>query len=274
MRRVRVGCSGWSYDDWRGGLYPDGLPQRRWLERYAEVFDTVEVNATFYRLPKRSTVEEWVDQVPGDFLFAVKASRYLTHMKRLHEITDAVARFWEPLEPLRARRLATPDRRLALTPSGLRRSQQRLEGLRPRQRPLPDAWPCPRRRGVRGRHGLRSEPRRRVRARQPLARPSCARPPPSVAAAFVGPAGSVLARALESAGIDAEDVYLTNAVKHFKWRPRGKRRLHQTPRAGEVEACRPWLDAELTGRPGGRPAAACVFSGEAWMSWASVFGSR
>jgi DNA polymerase len=62
---------------------------------------------------------------------------------------------------------------------------------------------------------------------------------------FVGPAGGVLARALESAGIDAEDVYLTNAVKHFKWRARGKRRLHQTPRAGEVEACKPWLEAEL-----------------------------
>ena len=101
MQRVRIGCSGWSYGDWRGGLYPNGLPQRRWLERYAEVFDTVEVNATFYRLPKLSTVEGWVEQVPADFLFAVKASRYLTHMKRLREITDAVARFWEPLEPLR-----------------------------------------------------------------------------------------------------------------------------------------------------------------------------
>jgi uracil-DNA glycosylase family protein len=62
---------------------------------------------------------------------------------------------------------------------------------------------------------------------------------------FVGPAGGILARALESAGIDTGDVYLTNAVKHFKWRARGKRRLHQTPRAGEVEACRPWLEAEL-----------------------------
>lgn len=62
---------------------------------------------------------------------------------------------------------------------------------------------------------------------------------------FVGPAGGVLVRALESAHIDAGDVYLTNAVKHFKWRARGKRRLHQTPRAGEVEACRPWLEAEL-----------------------------
>jgi uncharacterized protein YecE (DUF72 family) len=108
MQRVRIGCSGWSYDDWRGGLYPDGLPKRRWLECYAEAFDTVEVNATFYRLPKRSTVESWVEQVPGDFLFAVKASRYLTHMKRLREIGDAVARFWEPLEPLRSGRRLGP----------------------------------------------------------------------------------------------------------------------------------------------------------------------
>ncbi|HEV7481605.1 MAG TPA: UdgX family uracil-DNA binding protein [Solirubrobacterales bacterium] len=62
---------------------------------------------------------------------------------------------------------------------------------------------------------------------------------------FVGPAGGILAKALESAGIDAKAVYLTNAVKHFKWRARGKRRLHQSPRVGEVEACRPWLEAEL-----------------------------
>jgi uracil-DNA glycosylase family protein len=62
---------------------------------------------------------------------------------------------------------------------------------------------------------------------------------------FVGPAGKVLDEALESAGIAREEAYLTNVVKHFKWRPAGKRRLHQTPRANEIEACRPWLDAEL-----------------------------
>jgi DNA polymerase len=62
---------------------------------------------------------------------------------------------------------------------------------------------------------------------------------------FVGPAGRVLDEALLAAGIARGDVYLTNAVKHFKWRPRGKRRLHQTPRAGEINACRPWLEAEL-----------------------------
>ncbi|MFP5387705.1 MAG: UdgX family uracil-DNA binding protein, partial [Thermoleophilia bacterium] len=62
---------------------------------------------------------------------------------------------------------------------------------------------------------------------------------------FVGPAGRILAQALRAAEIERSEVYLTNAVKHFKWRPRGKRRLHQTPRAGEVEACKPWLEAEL-----------------------------
>jgi uncharacterized protein YecE (DUF72 family) len=108
MERVRIGCSGWSYGEWRGGFYPKGLPARRWLEHYAETFDTVEINATFYRLPKEATVQSWTEQVAGDFRFAVKASRYLTHMKRLRDITDGVARFWEPLEPLRHSRRLGP----------------------------------------------------------------------------------------------------------------------------------------------------------------------
>src|SRR5690242_8003476 len=62
---------------------------------------------------------------------------------------------------------------------------------------------------------------------------------------FVGPAGKLLDRALEEAGIDRSQAYVTNAVKHFKWKPRGKRRLHQTPRVGEIEACKPWLAAEV-----------------------------
>jgi uncharacterized protein YecE (DUF72 family) len=101
MKRVWIGCSGWSYKSWRDGLYPEGLPARRWLERYAECFPTVEVNATFYRLPKVETVQSWVEQTPEDFLFAVKASRYLTHMRRLRDIKQGVERFWEPLAPLR-----------------------------------------------------------------------------------------------------------------------------------------------------------------------------
>jgi uncharacterized protein YecE (DUF72 family) len=105
---VRIGCSGWNYKHWRERFYPKGLPPSKWLELYAQRFDTVEVNATFYRLPKEETVRNWTEQVPEDFRFAVKASRYLTHMKRLHDIADAVARFWEPLEPLRRSRRLGP----------------------------------------------------------------------------------------------------------------------------------------------------------------------
>jgi uncharacterized protein YecE (DUF72 family) len=100
VKDVRIGCSGWVYASWRHGIY-EGVPQARWLERYAEIFDTVEVNATFYRLIKRSTVEGWVERTPPGFLFAVKASRYLTHILRLREIEPGLTRFWEPLEPLR-----------------------------------------------------------------------------------------------------------------------------------------------------------------------------
>jgi uncharacterized protein YecE (DUF72 family) len=101
MKEVRIGCSGWSYRDWRDGFYPPGTPQSRWLSHYASVFDTVEVNATFYRLPAVETVRSWAEQVPAGFLFAVKASRYLTHMKRLHDIEAGLARYWERIEPLR-----------------------------------------------------------------------------------------------------------------------------------------------------------------------------
>jgi uncharacterized protein YecE (DUF72 family) len=101
VHAVRIGCSGWSYREWRDAFYPPGTPASRWLEHYASVFDTVELNATFYRLPRLETVAGWAEQVPDGFLFAVKASRYLTHMRRLREIETGVARFWEPLEPLR-----------------------------------------------------------------------------------------------------------------------------------------------------------------------------
>jgi uncharacterized protein YecE (DUF72 family) len=100
LRPVRIGCSGWNYAHWRERVYPKGLPQRRWLEHYAALFDTVEVNTTFYRLPKRSAVAGWVEQTPPSFLFTVKASRYLTHIKRLTDMESGVARFYERIEPL------------------------------------------------------------------------------------------------------------------------------------------------------------------------------
>jgi uncharacterized protein YecE (DUF72 family) len=100
VKKVLIGCSGWNYADWRGRFYPQGEPQRRWLEIYAERFDTVEINATFYRLPKREAVAAWVEHTSERFEFTVKASRYLTHIKRFRDLHDGVARFYEPLEPM------------------------------------------------------------------------------------------------------------------------------------------------------------------------------
>jgi uncharacterized protein YecE (DUF72 family) len=100
VRPVRVGCSGWNYDSWRGRLYPEGLGTARWLKRYGEVFDTVEVNSTFYRLASRDAVARWVEDTPDDFLFAAKASRYLTHVRRLRNVEEGMRRYYERIEPL------------------------------------------------------------------------------------------------------------------------------------------------------------------------------
>jgi uncharacterized protein YecE (DUF72 family) len=97
---VRIGCSGWNYADWRGRVYPKGCPQRRWLEHYATLFDTVEVNSTFYRLAKPAAVANWVRQTPEDFVFAVKASQYMTHMKRLRDLAPSMQRFYDGIRPL------------------------------------------------------------------------------------------------------------------------------------------------------------------------------
>lgn len=101
---IHIGTSGWQYADWRGGLYPEGLPQRRWLERYAQVFSIVEVNNSFYRLPERSTFESWRDRTPEGFTFVVKASRYLTHVKRLRDAEAPVATFWDRVSALGPKR--------------------------------------------------------------------------------------------------------------------------------------------------------------------------
>lgn len=100
MGAVRIGCSGWNYRSWRESFYPPRTPPSRWLEHYASVFDTVEVNTTFYRLPSRDSVARWVEQTPDGFTFALKASRYLTHVKRLTEMREGVRRYYERIEPL------------------------------------------------------------------------------------------------------------------------------------------------------------------------------
>ena len=91
---VRIGCSGWQYRHWRGDLYPRELPQDRWFEFYAERFDTVELNNSFYRLPEGDTFAAWARRSPPGFSVAVKASRYLTHVKRLADPRGPLDRLW------------------------------------------------------------------------------------------------------------------------------------------------------------------------------------
>jgi uncharacterized protein YecE (DUF72 family) len=98
---IRIGCSGWNYQHWRNGVfYPPRLPPRRWLEFYAQHFDTVEVNATFYRLPRESAVANWARESPPEFLFAVKMSRYVTHIKRLRDLPPSIELFYSRIRPL------------------------------------------------------------------------------------------------------------------------------------------------------------------------------
>jgi uncharacterized protein YecE (DUF72 family) len=98
--RRLVGTSGWVYPSWRETVYTAGTPQREWLRHYASLFPTVEVNATFYRLASRATVARWAEAVPSRFQFVVKGSRYLTHIRRLEDVTDGLRRFFASVEPL------------------------------------------------------------------------------------------------------------------------------------------------------------------------------
>jgi uncharacterized protein YecE (DUF72 family) len=92
---VLIGASGWQYKHWRETFYPKGVPQKSWLEYYCERFQIVEVNNSFYRLPPPETFAKWAERTPDDFIVGVKASRYLTHIKRLKDPEEPVARFME-----------------------------------------------------------------------------------------------------------------------------------------------------------------------------------
>ena len=124
MSELRVGCSGWNYAHWRELVYPKGLQQAKWLERYATLFDTVEVNATFYRLPAVTTVARWVERVPEDFLFAVKMSRFVTHVKRLRDLPPSLELYYGRIEPLARSRKLGPV--LWQFPETFRRNDDRL----------------------------------------------------------------------------------------------------------------------------------------------------
>jgi uncharacterized protein YecE (DUF72 family) len=97
---ARVGCSGWQYKHWRGEFYPPDLPQTQWFEYYAARFDTVEINNSFYRLPERSTFISWARRAPVRFVFAVKASRFLTHRKKLKDPEEPIDRLFTRMRGL------------------------------------------------------------------------------------------------------------------------------------------------------------------------------
>ncbi|MBW1960850.1 MAG: DUF72 domain-containing protein [Deltaproteobacteria bacterium] len=97
----RIGTSGWNYEHWKDRFYPSGLAKSKWLNFYTEHFDTVEVNATFYRLPKPKTFDNWYEKTPDNFLWAVKGSRYITHIQRLKDTAESLERLYQSVERLK-----------------------------------------------------------------------------------------------------------------------------------------------------------------------------
>ena len=120
---ARVGCSGWSYRDWRGVVYPADLSARRWFGYYSLLFDTVELNSTFYRLPTRSAVQGWVEQAPADFVYALKLGQFGSHRMKLRDAAS-----WLPNHLDRAERLgASRGPTLVQLPPRWRRNVERLD---------------------------------------------------------------------------------------------------------------------------------------------------
>ncbi len=100
MAKIHIGTSGWHYPHWRGPFYPPELPVKKWLEYYVEHFGALEINNSFYRLPSRETMADWYTRTPKDFRFTVKASRFLTHNKKLTDPEEPIMRLYDRIEPL------------------------------------------------------------------------------------------------------------------------------------------------------------------------------
>lgn len=122
---ARIGCSGYLYDGWRGRFYPDGLPKRRWFDHYADRFDTVELNATFYRLPDVDTVERWRDRAPRGFVYASKLGQYGSHRKKLKDPDQWLANALDRVDRLGRHRGPT----LVQMPPNWRRDVDRLDAF-------------------------------------------------------------------------------------------------------------------------------------------------
>jgi len=99
-KNIYIGTSGWSYPDWKNSFYPPKLPTNKWLNYFASQLQTLEVNTTFYHTPKENIVSNWYSQVPDDFVFAIKASGYITHRKRLNDCKEPLLFFYKSLEHL------------------------------------------------------------------------------------------------------------------------------------------------------------------------------
>jgi uncharacterized protein YecE (DUF72 family) len=99
--QIYIGTSGWIYDHWSEVFYPKDCPKTKWLEFYAKHYGTVELNASFYRLPKPQTFENWRTRTPDTFLWAVKANRYITHIKRIKDVEEPLGRFYSSVELLK-----------------------------------------------------------------------------------------------------------------------------------------------------------------------------
>ena len=98
--RLHIGCSGWSYDHWRGDFYPENLAKSKWFSHYATQFSTVEVNATFYHLPRETTWDKWRDAAPDGFIYAIKLWRQVTHRRRLADAQEPLSTFLRGAEKL------------------------------------------------------------------------------------------------------------------------------------------------------------------------------
>lgn len=101
MDNIRIGTSGYSYPHWKDIFYPSSISQSHWLEHYAKFFDTVELNVTFYRQVKKEVFASWYKRTPSNFLFAIKGSRYITHIKRLKDCKDSLKIFFDNALPLK-----------------------------------------------------------------------------------------------------------------------------------------------------------------------------
>ena len=95
-----LGCSGWSYDGWKGSFYPKELDNRYWLSYYSQIFDFVEIDSTFYRIPSKFMVNNWDKRTTDNFRFAVKFPKVITHDKRLKDVEKDIERFYDVMEPL------------------------------------------------------------------------------------------------------------------------------------------------------------------------------